>query len=92
MDVIQNVEVGLIHQAKFASLISSFIDSLLSNSVIVGFETKRKPDFPNIKMQGGFFSRHVAIVRNEKNIAAPYAEIAPALWDFPNVFLVCFKV
>ena len=91
MDVIQNVEVVLIHQAKFAPLISSFIDSLLSNSVIVG-ETKRKPDFPNIKMQGGFFSRHVAIVRNEKIIAAPYAEISPALRDFPNVFLVCFKV
>ena len=92
MYVIQNVEVVLIHQAKFALLISSFIDSLLSNSVIVGFETKRKPDFPNIKMQGGFFSRHVAITRNEKNIAAPYAEIPPALRDFPNVFLVCFKV
>ena len=92
MDVIQNVEVVWINQAKFAPLISSFIDSLLSNSVIVGFETKRKPDFPNIKMQGGFFSRHVAIVRNEKNIAAPYAEIPPALRDFPNLFLVCFKV
>lgn len=68
MDVIQNVEVVLIHQAKFALLVSSFIDSLLSNSVIVGFETKRKPHFPNIKMQGGFFSHRVAITRNEKNI------------------------